>query len=109
MKLLIDADYIVYKSCATCEYEVDYGNDVIVVASSFSDAMATVERELTKLDYAIPFGGEKVLFFSGPENFRKKIFSTGFGVARAHVRACASAKMVLTKVEPKIKLKLMSQ
>jgi len=73
MKLLIDADYIVYKSCATCEYEIDYGNDVIVVASRFSDAMTAVERELNKLDNAIPFGDEKVLFFSGPENFRKKI------------------------------------
>ncbi len=73
MKLLVDADYIVYKSCASCEYEIDYGNDVIVVASRFSDAMAAVERELKKLDNAIPFGDEKVLFFSGPDNFRKKI------------------------------------
>lgn len=73
MKLLVDADYIVYKSCAAAEYEIDYGNDVIVVASHFSDAMAAVERELKKLDTHFPFAEEKILFFSGPENFRKKI------------------------------------
>ena len=38
MKLLIDADFIVYKSCAACEHETDYGDDVIVVTSKFSDA-----------------------------------------------------------------------
>ena len=49
MKLLIDADFIVYKSCAACETEVDYGDDVIVVTSKFSDAYNMVKRELKKI------------------------------------------------------------
>ena len=40
MKLLIDADYIVYKSCAAAEYDIDWGNDVILVGSKFSEAYA---------------------------------------------------------------------
>ena len=45
MSLLIDADYIVYKCCAACETEIDYGDDVIVVTSKFSEALAAVERD----------------------------------------------------------------
>ena len=49
MKLLIDADFIVYKSCAAAETEVDFGNDVILVTSNFSDAYRATKRELTKI------------------------------------------------------------
>ena len=49
MKLLIDADYIVYKSCAAAETEVDFGEDLIVVTSHFSDVMKTIKRELDKI------------------------------------------------------------
>ena len=38
MELLIDADYIVYKNCAAAETELDFGEDVILVTSNFSDA-----------------------------------------------------------------------
>ena len=48
MKLLIDADYLVYKACAAAETEVDFGEDVIVVTSSFSDAMKNVERDIKR-------------------------------------------------------------
>ena len=73
MKLLIDADYIVYKCCAGAETEVDYGSDVIVVSSKFSDAMKNVERELDKISLAFPFKTELHLFFSDSTNFRKAI------------------------------------
>lgn len=74
MKLLVDADYIVYKSCASCEYEIDYGSDVIVVASRFSEALQAVENELKKIGNHFPFATpEKVLFFSDSTNFRKQI------------------------------------
>ena len=46
MSLLIDADYIVYKACAASEDEIDFGDDVIVVTSKFSQAYDMVIREL---------------------------------------------------------------
>ena len=45
MKLLVDADYIVYKSCAGAETDIDWGDDVIMVVSKFSEAMTNVQRE----------------------------------------------------------------
>ena len=49
MKLLIDADFIVYKACAAAETELDWGDDVILVTSRFSDAMKATEREIRKI------------------------------------------------------------
>ena len=75
MKLLIDADYIVYKSCAGAEDEIDFGDDVILVVSKFSEALSNVQRELSKIKtnfmWDVP---EMVLFFSDSKNFRKKIY-----------------------------------
>ena len=49
MELLIDADFIVYKNCAAAETEIDFGEDVILVTSNFSDAYNATIKELTKL------------------------------------------------------------
>jgi DNA polymerase-1 len=73
MKLLIDADFIVYKSCAAAETEVDFGDDVILVTSNFSDAYSAVQRELTKLRDQFGSFASVILFFSDTKNFRKKI------------------------------------
>jgi len=73
MKLLIDADFIVYKSCAAAETEVDFGDDVILVTSNFSDAYNATQRELTKLKNKLGTFATLILFFSDSENFRKKI------------------------------------
>lgn len=74
MKLLIDADYVVYKCCASAETEIDWGDDVIVVTSKFSEAYACVIRELNKIKsnfmWDVP---EVILFFSDSTNFRKSI------------------------------------
>ena len=72
MKLLIDADFIVYKSCASAEYDIDYGDDVIVVGSSFKEAYGNTIRELNKIKNQY-FDGELILFFSDSVNFRKTV------------------------------------
>ena len=73
MKLLIDADYIVYKSCAAAETELDFGDDVILVTSNFSDAYNATQRELAKLKDEFGTFSSVILFFSDTKNFRKKI------------------------------------
>ena len=76
MKLLIDADFIVYKSCAAAETEIDWGHDVIMVTSKFSDAMNAVTREITKIKQKFMWDvPEILLFFSDSINFRKSILS----------------------------------
>jgi DNA polymerase-1 len=76
MKLFIDADYIVYKSCAGAETEIDWGDDVIVVTSKFSEAYKNVQKELINIQ--LEFGGfaQPILFFSDSKNFRKDILDT---------------------------------
>jgi DNA polymerase-1 len=73
MKLLIDCDFIVYKCCAAAETELDFGDDVIVVTSKFSDAYKCVQRDIDKIKREFPFYDEIILFFTSPNNFRKKI------------------------------------
>ena len=74
MKLLIDADFIVYKSCAAAETELDWGDDVIMVTSKFSDAMKATQREIEKLKTVFMWDvPEVILFFSDSTNFRKEI------------------------------------
>jgi DNA polymerase-1 len=75
MKLLIDADYITYKACASAEDEIDWGDDVIMVVSRFSEAYRNVTRELTKIKERFTFAEpEVILFFSDSKNFRKNIY-----------------------------------
>jgi len=76
MKLLIDADFIVYKNCAAVETEVDFGDDVILVTSNFSDALAATNRELTRIKNKFGSFSEMILFFSDSINFRKQILES---------------------------------
>ena len=73
MRLLIDADFIVYKCCAACETEIDYGEDVIFVTSNFSDAYNAVKREIQQIQDVFGSFSKPILFFSDFKNFRKKI------------------------------------
>jgi len=73
MKLLIDADFIVYKSCAAAETELDFGDDVILVTSNFSDALSATRRELNRIQNKFGSFSSVILFFSDSINFRKKI------------------------------------
>ena len=73
MSLLIDADFIVYKCCAANESEIDWGDDVIVVSSRFSEAYEMVERELYNIANDLGCFDDFILFFTDSVNFRKQI------------------------------------
>jgi DNA polymerase-1 len=69
----VDADYIVYKSCAANETEIDWGDDVITVTSRFSEAYDMVQRELYSIANDLGCFDDSILFFSDSNNFRKII------------------------------------
>ena len=94
MKLLIDADYIVYKGCAGAEDEIDWGDDVITVISKFSDAMSFVTRDINKIKNEFMWDTpEVVLFFSDSKNFRKKIYPDYKG-HRNRKKPCGYRKVI---------------
>ena len=71
--LLIDTDYVAYKSAQATEESIDFGNDVIIAQSNFKETLKVFERELRKIQTAM-MDDEIILYFSSPKNFRKEIF-----------------------------------
>lgn len=76
MSLLIDADFIVYKCCAATETEIDFGDDIIVVTSKFTEAYQFVKYELDNIASSLGCFDGSILFFSDSVNFRKSIDPT---------------------------------
>jgi 5'-3' exonuclease len=74
MTLLIDADYLAYKTCAACEDEIDFGDDLIVVTSRFSEVLKAFQKEVDSISDCLGSFDDLILFFSSPRNFRKKIY-----------------------------------
>ncbi len=105
MKLLIDADFIVYKACAAAETEVDFGDDVILVTSNFSDAYGAAKREITKLENKFGSFSSVILFFSDSKNFRKDILP-GYKGHRNRKKPCGY-KRVINKLKEEYKVVIM--
>ena len=105
MKLLIDCDYIVYKCCAATETEIDFGEDLIVVTSNFTDAYNCVKRELEKIQRDLGGFDDLILFFTSPNNFRKKILPEYKG-HRQRKKPCGFKRVINNlKIEHKVILK----
>ena len=93
IKLLIDADFIVYKCCAAAETEIDWAEDVILVTSRFSEAYRAVTNELQRIASSFGDFSEVILFFSHPKNFRKKIYPEYKG-HRNRKKPCGYKKVI---------------
>ena len=105
MKLLIDADFTVYKSCSAAETEIDWGDDTILVTSKFSDAYNATKREFTKLKNKFGAFTPLILFFSDSVNFRKKILPEYKG-HRNRKKPCGY-KRVINKLKEEYEVILM--
>ena len=104
-KLLIDCDYIVYKCCAATETEIDFGEDLIVVTSNFTDAYNCVKRELDRVKRDLGGFEEMILFFTSPNNFRKKILPDYKG-HRQRKKPCGFKRVINNlKLEYKVIIK----
>ena len=93
MSLLIDADYIVYKCCASNETEIDYGDDVIVVTSKFSEAYDSVLRGLYGIAECLGMFDDTILFFSDTSNFRKLLYPAYKG-QRTRKKPCGYKRVI---------------
>jgi len=107
MKLLIDADYIVYKSCAAAETEIDWSDDTILVTSNFNDAYSATTNELAKLQNEFGSLSDLILFFSDSVNFRKKILPEYKG-HRNRKKPCGY-KRVINKLKTEYKVIVMPE
>ena len=92
-KLLIDADFIVYKCCAAAETEIDWAEDVILVTSRFSEAYKASLHEIMKIRDQLGTFAETILFFSHHKNFRKKIYPEYKG-HRNRKKPCGYKKVI---------------
>jgi len=93
LKLLIDADFIVYKCCAAAESEIDWTEDVVLVTSRVSEAYKAVKAELSRIESTFGFPEDTILFFSHHDNFRKKIYPEYKG-HRNRKKPCGYKKVI---------------
>ena len=104
MKLLIDCDYIVYKCCAATETEIDFGEDLIIVTSNYSEAYKRVKREIQQVQEEL-MCDDVILFFTSPQNFRKKILPEYKG-HRQRKKPCGFKRVINNlKIEYKVIVK----
>jgi 5'-3' exonuclease len=107
MSLLIDADYIVYKCCAATETEIDWGEDVILVTSKFSEAYQYVEQELANIANDLGHFDDSILFFSDSINFRKLV-DPNYKGHRNRKKPCGY-KRVINKLKEEYQVIVMPQ
>ena len=89
-----------FTNAVPAESEIDWGDDVILVTSKFSDALACVKREIRKIEQNF-FDPEIILFFSDSTNFRKSIQPAykGTVTARNHVVTSRVINQLKTEYE----------
>jgi len=73
----IDCDFLTYRACAAAEMEIDFGEDVILVQSKFSEVLKILNNDFERInrwleDY-FPYDHSIYLFFSHHTNFRKSV------------------------------------
>ena len=71
-ELRIDADFYAYRCCQANEVELDWGDDLITIASNFKEVIKAFTSDIKNLQSK--FNTDKVLlYFSDTKNFRKTI------------------------------------
>lgn len=82
LKLLIDADMVVFQACAAAEKEIDWGDDMWTLHADAAEAkqlvdakiQSLIEKVLNHFQYTGAY--ETILCFSGANNFRYAVLST---------------------------------
>lgn len=71
-ELRIDADFFAYRCCQANETELDWGEDLITIASNFKEVTKSFNAEIERLKSRFDTS-RVVLFFSDTSNFRKTV------------------------------------
>lgn len=70
--LRVDADFFAYRACQAAETELDWGDDLITIASNFKMVLEIFDGEISNLKKR--FDTNRVtLYFSDSKNFRKTV------------------------------------
>ena len=91
LKLLFDADMLIYRACAACEKDIDWGNDLWTLHVDLSEVKDKIDEMVVtygdtiihKLGYEGEY--EYVMCLSDTTNFRKQILSS-YKLNRANKR-----------------------
>lgn len=74
LELRLDADFFAYRCCQANETELDWGDDLITIASNFKEVIKVFTNEINNLKKR--FDTDQVLlYFSDSKNFRKLVDS----------------------------------
>lgn len=71
--LLLDGDQIVWKVCAACEYEVNWGRGIWSLYSDESTMLQTAMNVVTNARHNVPESTHIKMAFSSSTNFRKDL------------------------------------
>ena len=72
--ILIDGDEFVYVSCAAVEYEAEWDEQNIILASNQAQAWDTLQGKVNTVIQAVGEGDHKIAFAFGSRSFRKDIY-----------------------------------
>lgn len=82
LKLLIDADMIVFRSCAACEREIEWDSEISTLHCEYGEAKKLVDDMVIGITdkvlnhYKVEGEYEIIMCFSDTLNFRKKLLPT---------------------------------
>jgi DNA polymerase-1 len=71
-QLRIDADFFAYRACQSAETELDWGDDLITIASNFRQVLDVFQGEINNLKKRFDTNNV-TLYFSDSKNFRKSL------------------------------------
>lgn len=81
-RILMDADMLVFRSCAACEHEIEWDSEISTLHCEYGEAKMVVDDTVLSITdkvlnhYKVEGAYEIIMCFSDTENFRKRLLPT---------------------------------